>query len=737
MDYSKEIQKLKGQIEKLQADKNDYKELAQQQQQTAQQLQLVIDLSETGTWEWNVQTGETVFNSQWAAMLGYKLNELQPISIETWMKFTHPDDLKIAQQQLDKYFKHETTLYEAEFRMKHRDGHWVWVLDRGQVAHWTPDGKPLLMFGTHQNISNIKYTEIELKKEEARLESLLKISQHPAHTVQELLDFALEEAIALTASKIGYIYFYDEGKKEFTLNTWSKEVMQQCHVLEPRTIYSLDKTGIWGEAVRQAKPIVVNNFTASNPLKKGVPEGHAPLHKFLTIPVFDEGKIVAVVGVANKADDYDQSDIRQLTLMMDTVWKIVLRKETEQKLKKANRLYAVISQVNQAIVHNRSRQKLLEEICRVAIDFGKFSMAWIGLLNNETDKVEPVAFAGEEKGYLSEIFQITLDKKLGGAGPVGTSIRTNRYFVCNDIANDPAMLFWKDEALKRNYRSVIGLPLCLYGKPIAALAIYSDQIHFFNPEEIKLLEEVAYDIGYALDAIETEAEHKKAEEQVLQSEAKFRNLMNQMQLGMAVHEIILDNTGQPVDYRFWDCNPAFEKLTGLKRDNILGKTILEILPSTEKIWIDKYGKVAITGQSIAFENYARELNRYYSVKAYQPSPMQFAVIIEDITVQKQALKNLETSNQKFQLLSKAATEMLSMKTLDEIYTYITSSLHSQYPDAVILFLLVDEEKNKSKLIEIKGIDNKLVNKTIQLAGFDFTKLEFNLISDHFRHFKSG
>jgi len=165
-----------------------------------------------------------------------------------------------------------------------------------------------------------KTEEIELQNQ--RLESLLKISQYPTNSTQELLDFALSEAINLTDSKIGYIYFYNETSKQFILNTWSKEVMQECKVMNPQTIYDLDKTGCWGEAVRQRKPIIINDYQAENPHKKGTPEGHIQLSKFLTIPVISDDKIVAVAGVANKENDYDSSDVRQLSLLMDSVWKI-------------------------------------------------------------------------------------------------------------------------------------------------------------------------------------------------------------------------------------------------------------------------------------------------------------------------------------------------------------------------------------------------------------------------------
>jgi PAS domain S-box-containing protein len=113
----------------------------------------IIAGTKAGTWEWNVQTGETVFNEQWANIIGYSLDELTPVSIETWMKFAHPDDLQKSGELLEKHFRGELDYYELESRMKHKDGRWIWVLDRGKVASWSEDGKPLWMYGTHQDIT--------------------------------------------------------------------------------------------------------------------------------------------------------------------------------------------------------------------------------------------------------------------------------------------------------------------------------------------------------------------------------------------------------------------------------------------------------------------------------------------------------------------------------------------------------------------------------------------------------
>ena len=128
-----------------------------------QRLAYILEGTNVGTWEWNVQTGKTVFNDRWAEMIGYRLAELAPVSIETWMKFAHPNDLAISQDLLERHFRKELPYYECEARMRHKDGHWIWVLDRGKVVAWTEDGKPLTMSGTHQEITARKQAEEQIQ----------------------------------------------------------------------------------------------------------------------------------------------------------------------------------------------------------------------------------------------------------------------------------------------------------------------------------------------------------------------------------------------------------------------------------------------------------------------------------------------------------------------------------------------------------------------------------------------
>ncbi|MFZ5630656.1 MAG: PAS domain-containing protein [Spirochaetota bacterium] len=136
-------------------------------------LASIIDGTNVGTWEWNVQTGETFFNERWAEIIGYQLSELAPINIDTWLRFAHPDDLAESSRQLDLHFSGQAEFYECESRMRHRDGHWVWVLDRGKVFSRTEDGKPFWMYGTRQDITERKAVEKALADSKARYASIV------------------------------------------------------------------------------------------------------------------------------------------------------------------------------------------------------------------------------------------------------------------------------------------------------------------------------------------------------------------------------------------------------------------------------------------------------------------------------------------------------------------------------------------------------------------------------------
>ncbi|MDO8343552.1 MAG: PAS domain-containing protein [Cellvibrio sp.] len=136
-------------------------------------LDMVIRGTNIGTWQWNVQTGETIFNERWAEIVGYNLDELAPISINTWLDLAHPEDLKKSGELIAQHLRGELAFYDFKCRMRHRDGHWVWVHDRGRVSRLDDSGTPLWMSGTHADISELQSSQKKLRDSEERLQSML------------------------------------------------------------------------------------------------------------------------------------------------------------------------------------------------------------------------------------------------------------------------------------------------------------------------------------------------------------------------------------------------------------------------------------------------------------------------------------------------------------------------------------------------------------------------------------
>lgn len=189
-----------------------------------------------------------------------------------------------------------------------------------------------------------------------RQKAQLRLYEMDQASCNDLLDAALEEVLPLTNSSIGYIYQYDEGSRLFTLYAWSSSVMPECRIMHKQTIYELDKTGLWGEAVRQRKPIITNDYAALNPYKKGCPEGHVPLIRHLNLPIFRHQKIVAVVGVGNKPTEYDDDDVRQLELFLNSTWNSVERRKAQDELEVARKVAEESSRMKSELLANLSHE---------------------------------------------------------------------------------------------------------------------------------------------------------------------------------------------------------------------------------------------------------------------------------------------------------------------------------------------------------------------------------------------
>jgi len=312
-------------------------------------------------------------------------------------------------------------------------------------------------------------------------------------------------------------------------------------------------------------------------------------------------------------------------------------------------------------------------------------------LEQRVKELEAFEAKCEEKVVAFEhLFDLSLDM-LGIADMNANFKRINKAF-------EKTLGYTKEELLKESFLKFIHPnDIASTIVEVEKLSLGKPEIYFENRYRCKdnsykwlawtSMPDLEHGLLYAVARDITE--HKLIEQVLLESEERYRLLFNEMVSGFALHEIIYDNNGKPYDYRFLDLNPAFERLTGLRRIDILGKTVREVLPKIETYWIETYGEVALSGKPAHFENYSAELNRYYEVFAFRPQKGQFAVTFSDITARKQAEEALRESEERYRLLADNVTDVIWVRDMNLNITYISPSVMNQ------LGYTVEEAKDRT------------------------------------------
>lgn len=300
-----------------------------------ERLQLVLLGSRDAPWDWNLLDNDLYYSPHWWAMLGYEPNELA-VGDELWESVVHPDDLVKVNQAFDDVIKGDSNTYEIEFRMRHKDGHFVPVLSRGFILR-DAHGKPLRVSGTNSDLTERKQHEAKLRSMASRDHALLELPKL-ADAVDEvtLMQHGQEIAENLTNSQIAFIHFVHEDQNEIELVVWSARTLANyCHAAYDKH-YPVSQAGVWADALRLRRPVIINDYE-NYPHKHGLPQGHAELKRLISVPVFEDGKVVMLTGVGNKADNYTDNDVETVQLISNDIWQYVQRKRVQDTVARYSR----------------------------------------------------------------------------------------------------------------------------------------------------------------------------------------------------------------------------------------------------------------------------------------------------------------------------------------------------------------------------------------------------------------
>ncbi|MCC6134541.1 MAG: EAL domain-containing protein [Gammaproteobacteria bacterium] len=244
------------------------------------------------------------------------------------------------------------------------------------------------------------------------------------------------------------------------------------------------------------------------------------------------------------------------------------RQRATEQIHRINRIYLVLSNINQIIVRRKNPTWMMDQACQIVVREGGFRMAWVGIIESETGQVRPAVQAGQAGDY-PEKTHIALVGPYS-EGPTGSALRSGRIVACNDIATDPTMALWREAALALGYRASIALPLFVQGAVRGALNLYAGEAGFFDADEIALLEKLAGDIAFALEIAEVDAARLHAEQALQQRERQYRALFEANPHPMWVYDL--------ETLRFLAVNDAAIQHYGFSRSDFLAMTIADIRP---------------------------------------------------------------------------------------------------------------------------------------------------------------
>lgn len=342
---------------------------------------------------------------------------------------------------------------------------------------------------------------------------------------------------------------------------------------------------------------------------------------------------------------------------------------SEQHIRRLNRLYAALSETNQAIVHISERDVLFETVCRTAVERGGFALAWIGVLDAASGDVVPAAWCGIGTEWFSEVGPFNVRQQ---RTPVEIALAEDRIYQCNDLTNDPALAAIRDPLRQSGLNAAMSCPLRIGEHLVGALSLFATEMNFFDDALTSLVTEMAHDVSFALENFEKETRRKQAEASLRASEESSR--LSSRAVEASANGIMITDlaqAGMPIIY----VNPAFERITGYPAGDALGRNARFLMGGdTAQLGVEEI-RAAVRERregGAIMRNYRKDGTLFWNDLAISPvrdaggAATHFVGVINDITERKQYEEQLERQNNQDALTGLASRNLLKDRTALEI-----------------------------------------------------------------------
>lgn len=341
---------------------------------------------------------------------------------------------------------------------------------------------------------------------------------------------------------------------------------------------------------------------------------------------------------------------RRVDGLVFSLFETTERRRAEEAIRRSEARFRLLSETAGRLLASEDPRGIVNDLCREVMEHLDCQAFFNFMVDEGAGRLRLNACAGIPEEEVRKLEWLDY-----GVAVCGCVARDGVRIVAEDIFHTPDA---RTELVKSyGIQAYCCHPLKAGERLLGTLSFGTTTRACFTPEEVELMRAVADQVSVAMERIL----HQQA---LRESEGRYRALFNEMSEGFALHEIVLDEHGDPVDYRFLEVNPAFERSTGLRAPEIVGKNVTEILPGTEPFWIRTYGEVALTGRAMHFQQHSAVLGKDFEVFAYRPAPGRFAVIFLDITERlrsERALRRSEEDLNRAQAVAKTGSWRMNVQ----------------------------------------------------------------------------